>query len=45
MHTALFFALAEIAGCVAFRAVMRNGAPVLWVGPCIASRIAFAPRG
>ncbi|HEY9214465.1 MAG TPA: YnfA family protein [Ancylobacter sp.] len=44
MHTALFFALAalaEIAGCFAFWAVMRNGASVLWLGPGTLSLIAF----
>lgn len=44
MHTALFFALAalaEIAGCFAFWAVVRNGASALWLGPGIASLIAF----
>jgi len=44
MHTALFFALAalaEIAGCFAFWAVVRNGASALWLGPGIVSLIAF----
>ncbi len=44
MHTALFFALAalaEIAGCFAFWAVVRNGATALWLGPGILSLIAF----
>jgi len=45
MHTTLFFvlaALAEIAGCFAFWAVVRNGANLLWLAPGLASLIAFA---
>jgi len=44
MHTALFFclaALAEIAGCFAFWAVVRNGATTLWLIPGTLSLIAF----
>lgn len=44
MHTALFFvlaALAEIAGCFAFWAVVRNGASALWLVPGTLSLIAF----
>jgi len=44
MHTALFFclaALAEIAGCFAFWAVVRNGATTLWLVPGTLSLIAF----
>jgi small multidrug resistance family-3 protein len=35
-------ALAEIAGCFAFWAVVRNGASVLWLAPGVVSLIAFA---
>ena len=45
MHTAFFFAaaaLAEIAGCFAFWAVVRNGATALWLVPGTLSLIAFA---
>ena len=44
MHTAFFFALAalaEIAGCFAFWAVVRNGATALWLVPGTLSLIAF----
>ena len=45
MHTAFFFAaaaLAEIAGCFAFWAVVRNGAATWWLVPGTLSLIAFA---
>lgn len=45
MHTPLVFALAalaEIAGCFAFWAVVRQGASALWLGPGVVSLIAFA---
>ncbi len=45
MPTLLAFALAalaEIAGCFAFWAVVRMGAPVLWLLPGTASLLAFA---
>ena len=35
-------AFAEIAGCFAFWAVVRNGASALWLAPGVASLIAFA---
>jgi small multidrug resistance family-3 protein len=35
-------ALAEIAGCFAFWAVLRLGAPTLWLGAGVASLIVFA---
>lgn len=35
-------ALAEIAGCFAFWAWLRNGQSALWVAPGVASLIAFA---
>lgn len=35
-------ALAEIAGCFAFWAVLRSGASPLWLAPGIASLVAFA---
>lgn len=44
MHTAVFFALAalaEIAGCFAFWAVVRNGAAAGWLVPGTLSLIAF----
>jgi small multidrug resistance family-3 protein len=45
MTTPLAFVLAafaEIAGCFAFWAVVRNGASALWLAPGVASLIAFA---
>jgi small multidrug resistance family-3 protein len=45
MTTPLAFVLAafaEIAGCFAFWAVVRNGASTLWLAPGVASLIAFA---
>ncbi|MBS7540520.1 YnfA family protein [Ancylobacter lacus] len=45
MPTLLAFALAalaEIAGCFAFWAVVRSGAPALWLLPGAASLLAFA---
>ena len=38
----LFAAFAEIAGCFAFWAVLRLGAPPLWLAAGLASLIAFA---
>jgi small multidrug resistance family-3 protein len=35
-------AAAEIAGCFAFWAVVRNGASAIWLAPGVASLIAFA---
>ncbi len=35
-------ALAEIAGCFAFFAVLRSGAPMLWLVPGLLALIAFA---
>ena len=37
-------AAAEIAGCFAFWAVVRNGAPAIWLVPGAASLILFAWR-
>lgn len=45
MTTPLAFVLAafaEIAGCFAFWAVVRSGAPAFWLAPGVASLIAFA---
>lgn len=38
----IFAALAEIAGCFAFWAVLRLGAPNWWIVPGVACLIAFA---
>ncbi len=35
-------ALAEIAGCFAFFAVFRSGAPILWLVPGLLALVAFA---
>lgn len=45
MTTPLAFVLAafaEIAGCFAFWAVVRSGAPALWLAPGVVSLVAFA---
>jgi small multidrug resistance family-3 protein len=42
MPTVIVFAAAEIAGCFAFWAVLRNAASAIWLAPGLASLALFA---